>query len=415
MDYFYLVQSLPEDRLVRVENQTGLIPLIVWAHYILGLAVLVKESPDGDVNFGMTEHPQLIIEWSAPTLSNPSHFHSQRKPRIAAPIIYLLDASLDVILTAEPAENDGLRIEGQECHRLKGYGTTFLQRLFNEKTLVADDDPIYAETANYAVAFAILLSKSMRRLPMIANTRPDTEFEVPMQCYLNTAHWRLFDSGKFLFWGIKLDKRTIIDYSNKMTGASIADMGLPSCIRYHLENAKTNTSEFKGDHFIETIKEPASWILAFAQVTDVESCADLPLRIAPGWMFYGFIASWDGIGAIDVTSSIFFDLVLKLMRKDVTEGVSIVDSEDIFLTSHHGWSLFYGSVGDYDPGRVNCESLSIKRGVPTNTLTLERKYEIADAPHMKPQMRSPTTADKGISYLARCMTKVHKRNEHYSS
>ena len=357
---------------MRVNNQTGLIPLIVWAHYILRLVVLVKESPDGDVNFGMTEHPQLIIEWSSPTPSNPSHYHSQRKARIAAPIIYLLDASLDVILTAEPAENDGLRIEGQECHRLKGYGTTFLLRLFNEKTLVADDDPIYAETANFAVAFAILLSKSMRRLPMISNAREDTEFEVPMQFYLNTAHWRLFDSGKLLFWGIKLDKRTIIDYSDKMTGASIADMVLPSGIRNYLEKVDTNTSDFKRDHFIEAIKEPASWILAFAQVIDVESCADLPLRIAPGWMLYTVIVSWDGIGAIDVTSSIYFDLVLKLMRKDVTEGVSIVDSEDIFLTSHHGWSLFYGSVGDHDPGRVNCESLSIKRGVPTNTLTLER-------------------------------------------
>ena len=32
MDYFYLVQSLPEDRLVMVESQTGLVPIIVWAH-----------------------------------------------------------------------------------------------------------------------------------------------------------------------------------------------------------------------------------------------------------------------------------------------------------------------------------------------------------------------------------------------
>ena len=124
---------------------------------------------------------------------------------------------------------------------------------------------------------------------------------------------------------------------------------------------------------------------------------------------------WDGLRPIDVASNVFFDLVLKLMRKDVTGGESIVDSEDIFLTSHHGWSLFCSSVGDHDPGRVNCELSSIKRGVPTNTRTGERKYQIADAPPMKRHVRTPVVVDKGNSYLSRCVTKAHKRTEHYSS
>lgn len=108
-------------------------------------------------------------------------------------------------------------------------------------------------------------------------------------------------------------------------------------------------------------------------------------------------------------------LVLDLMRKDVTGGESVVDSEDVFLTSHHGWSWFYSSVGNHDPGRVNCELLSIKRGVPNITRTGERKYQIADAPPMKRHVRTPVVVDKGNSYLSRCMTKIHKRTEHYSS
>ena len=115
-----------------------------------------------------------------------------------------------MLLKAEPAENEGTRIEGQECNRLMGYGTTFLQRLFNEKTLVVDDDPLYAETADFAVAFAILLSRSMRRVPMKDCSGGETEIEVPTQCYLDTEQWRLFDSSNLLFWGIKLDKRTIV-------------------------------------------------------------------------------------------------------------------------------------------------------------------------------------------------------------
>ena len=104
-----------------------------------------------------------------------------------------------------------------------------------------------------------------------------------------------------------------------------------------------------------------------------------------------------------------------MMRKDITRGTSIVESEEICLRSHHGWSLFYSSVGDWDPGQVNCELLSIKRGVPTNSQTGARKCRIADAPAVERNFRMPIVVDKGNSYFSRCLNKVHKRTEHYSS
>lgn len=57
MDYLYMVQTLPEDRLIMVNSQTGLVPMVIWAHYILGLNVLIKSSLDGDVVFGHVERP----------------------------------------------------------------------------------------------------------------------------------------------------------------------------------------------------------------------------------------------------------------------------------------------------------------------------------------------------------------------
>ena len=224
----------------------------------------MKDSPDGDVVFGRIEHPQVIIKWSPSFSSDPTHITSKSKLWVSAPIIYLLDASLEVLLKAEPAENEGTRIEGQECHRLKGSCTTFLQRLFNEKTLVVDDDPIYAETANFAVAFAILLSRSIRRVPMKDCSSGETEIEVPTQCYLNTEQWRSFDSSNLSFWGIKLDKRTIVNYAEKLTGASITDMVLPSGIRNYLEKVENDTHKIRRDQFIEDIKQPASWVLRLA-------------------------------------------------------------------------------------------------------------------------------------------------------
>lgn len=69
MDYLYMVQSLPEDRLIRVESQMGLVPIVIWAHHILDLKVLVQNSPDGDVAFGGMGNPQVIIKWSSTGLS----------------------------------------------------------------------------------------------------------------------------------------------------------------------------------------------------------------------------------------------------------------------------------------------------------------------------------------------------------
>jgi len=169
MDYFYLVQSLPEDRLVIVDSQLGLVPIITWSFRILGLTVLVKDSPDGDVVFGNSGNPQVIIKWSLKSISDlkpalKSDTRS-RQPSPSVPTIYLLDAQMHILLKSEQQDQRGTRIQGLECHRLRGYGTTFLQRLFNESSLVDDDDPIFAEAANFATAFARLISRSMRRIP----------------------------------------------------------------------------------------------------------------------------------------------------------------------------------------------------------------------------------------------------------
>ena len=418
MDFFYLVQSLPEDRFVLVENQRGVVPIIVWGHYILGLTVLVTGSPDKDVTFGRTKSPQIIIKWASAPVSPTNQYEDW----LSVPMIYLLDASQEVVLKSEPLDNESTRIEGQECHCLKGYGTTFLQRLFNKIKLVEDDDPIYAETANFAVAFALLLSKSMRRKPISDEHRGNKDIETPAQCYLGTEPWRLFDSSKLLFAGIELDKRVISGFAERLTGVDVEDMILPPGIRNYLE--KPDHDQYNQDdqyritkgHFIEQdVKQIASWVLTFAQVVDIKSCADLVLRIAPGWMFCTGVMNWNGLEPIETESKVFFNLVLKMMRKDITRGTSVVESEGICLTSHHGWSLFHSSFGDCEPGQVNCELLSIKRGVPTNQQTDERKYRIADAPDVEGHIRTPIIIDKGDSYVSRCLNKVHKRTEHYSS
>ena len=417
MDYLYMTQSLPEDRLIVIENQMGLVPVMIWAHHILGLNVLVRNSPDGDVAFGQVGNPQVIIKWSSRQLFTWELNVSDHKDLLSRPTIYLLDAEMQIQLKTEPNDNQGTRIEGQECHRLRGYGTTFLRRLFNGRTLISEDNQLYTDTANFAVAFALLLTKVMRRVPFSDQDvrYQDAKNGIPDQCYLSTEHWRLFDSGCLLFWEIKLDRQSINEYLDNLTGKRTDEMKLPASIKSYLENDEGNNFNITKQKFIEDVKELASWILSFAHVINVETCADLPLRIAPGWMFCTGVMNWGGLDKIDIPPAIFFNLIMKLMKKDATNGDSILESDGLFLTCHHGWSLFYNSVGDNDPGETNCELLSIRRGVPTNTRTGERKYQIADAPHFQQSVRTPKRLDHGGSYVSRCVTKVSKRIEHYST
>ena len=420
MDYFYLVQSLPDDRLVMVESQMSLVPTVIWAHFLLGLTVLVKDSPDGDIIFG-GDKPQIIIQWSLTSLQAPPSKNVLRGgdatiPRWApAPTIYLLDRSLEILIKSEPNDNEGAKIEGRESHRLQGYGTTFLQRKFNSKMLIADDDPLYLEAANYALAFSIVLARSMRRVPFKPCHELEKNYQVPEQCYLGTEQWQFWKSGRLLFSGIKLDERTINDYVQRLTGLDITNTVLPPGIRNFLEKSPYYTFDIRKAAFIEDTKLAASWILTFAQVINIEAYADLPLYFhADGFPIKGLL-SWNGLGTIDIDSDLWFNYALGMMKNTVREEDSNIESDEVFLTSHRGWSLFYSSIDDRDPGKLNCETLRIERGVPTNRKTGERKYRIADAPCVEQGLRTPNLVDNGSSYLPRCVTKVYKRTEYYSS
>ena len=252
---------------------------------------LVRDNPDGDVVFGSSGDPQIIIKWCSIAVFtsdiSPKHTASWiNETEGSLPTIYLRDATLEIILRIEPTDIEGVRIEGQEYHRLKGYATICLQRWFNTETLLADDDPRYAETANLTVALAVLVSRSLRRLAGGMFQLPKDKPDLPPQCYLGTEQWRLFDSSEVLFDGIELDKRTITSYVNHYSTMAIAERPVPPSIRNHLGKAQTVEEEImRRLGFLQDIQRFVTWIIMFAQVIDIVSCADLPLIVATASSF----------------------------------------------------------------------------------------------------------------------------------
>lgn len=411
IDYLYLVQSLPEDRLIVVESQMGLIPLIVWAHYILGLRVLIQDSPDGDVYFGGPGNPQVIIKWA----KEPELFEADL---MSPPAVYLHDGDMEIILTTCPHDNDAVQLNSEEKHRLEGYGTTFLQRLYNRASITTYDHPIYKETAQFSVAFAISVSKILRRVPF----PNQISSPVPPQCSQNTQIWQIKDASDVLFHGIEIDWNAVEGYSKTLIMPD-GSWSIPPTVRSYLETMQSDHPFWPKSvgSVISDIKRIASWILAFAQVAEVRDCAQLPLIYEPEWAFCPGIMTWDGKGPVDMGSNFWFSRIIQMLIGQNYGKVSVASGTRLFLVSERGWSLYHGNLGDNDPGSVNCEYLFIKRGVPTNSHTQERRYQISDAPRIRPPAPpkgpapSPSEIEKSGTYVPRCFTKVVKRTEQYIS
>ncbi|KAL8992736.1 MAG: hypothetical protein Q9169_006879, partial [Polycauliona sp. 2 TL-2023] len=420
MDYLYMIQSLPDDRLVLINGPSGLVPMVIWAHYILGLTVLIKNSPDGDVVFGSAKNPQVMISWdSGPALNSTKsdrQLFTSPGPRVVSstPDIYFLDADMHVLLVAEINEYNGAELQGLEIHRLKGYGTTYLRRLFNTHRLLADDNPIYTDTANFAISYAILLSQKMRRQPLSGHTeavrgtsKTFVYEDIPEQFHLSTPHWRILNSSQVIFWGIELEKRKIVGNVDKLNGRDLRDMPLPASLSSYLEEPEVRVLAGRIDPEQFIVLKLASWILMFAQVIGIESCHNLPLRILPDLATWPRISSWSNESTIGITPSFWFDLVKEMMSKDArminqptpAAHTSSADLGNLFLTSHQGWSLFYSSIGDNDPEEIICELLCIKPGVPTNMRTGEQKNRIVDAPRITPSYYEHVHLDKKDTYV----------------
>ncbi|MCJ1374662.1 hypothetical protein MMC20_005894 [Loxospora ochrophaea] len=153
MDYLYLVQSLPEDRKMVCDSEEGKVPLVIWAHHILGLTLLIRSSSKGDLSFGDAHSPQIIIYWR----SNGATSSTLK----SSPV--LLDKTMDVVLKSDLSSLSQERIRASERHHLKNYGVVFLQRYFNDKKYTCYDDPVYTDSIELILALVTIKSREIRR------------------------------------------------------------------------------------------------------------------------------------------------------------------------------------------------------------------------------------------------------------
>ncbi|GFF59121.1 LOW QUALITY PROTEIN: hypothetical protein IFM46972_11297 [Aspergillus udagawae] len=176
-----------------VPNQAGLVPLVVWGHYILGLTVLLTGSPDGDILFGHSSSPQVTIKWC-------DHIDPTDP-------VYLLDSKMEIILSTELSHNIHARIIAEERCRLKGYGTKLVDRFRAKDDAMA---PSSVQLAHITLAFCRVVSPVLYRVDL----RGKGVSTPLIQTRDSVESWRLTDAAEIFFEGVQWNKATVDAYAD---------------------------------------------------------------------------------------------------------------------------------------------------------------------------------------------------------
>lgn len=410
MDYLCLVQSLPEDRKMVVHVISGCIPLIVWAHYVLGLSVQVI-SKGKELCFGQGD-PQVIIHPG-------SKYEFSKAEKSTHNAVSLLDSKTQVVLAQVPQTTMGIPLRSQERHILRGIGTENMRRYFYSGLFVIESSQVlYTETAQLVVALSIYKSATLHRVSKTSEPRKSPP------CLVDLEQWRVQDAAEIIFDGIVLDNREIAAYVRRLAAfkredLTLEDVSLPISLNAVIDSANVDEVAREMNVVREGIEvlvaSLTALLLVLSHVKEIRNCVDLPILLDFGSLVsrfpFGFHELFRG-GAIPLEeSTVFYNLASLLIGPTFKPE----NHEGCFLVSEWGWSVFLSCCDDCDPATVRPELIAVQKGVPTDAKTQERKLRMAD--FIPPGLMTDEikVLDRDADYLPRCADPILTRTEYFAS
>ena len=391
MDYLYLLQSLPEQRKVVISNQAGCITIVVWAHYLLSLTVMIfrEKTPQNSIIFkGSCNEVQLTICWQECTDHSDDHDSNYVSGcQMKQTDIRLLDSDTSVILQViSSQESNSISALHQDRHPLLGYGSATLHRMLNSSTITPENDPIYEDSVKLITALAIHVSSRLCR-EFLPEWLQKHEYEpLPRPLYgIKTEVWRVLAAAKVIFSGVKQHPGGVASYVEHLAVSALTESSIPLNFQNYLKTAKRREPSIPHERtFLKHIQYLARVVLLFSYVIDIESCAEMPivLHCTFNEFEHEMISACRNPKGhpLVLPHTIFFGLV-NLLSDDQLHGYGRYPNEDshsLFLCSDFGWSVFLGTIGDKDPEDVRPYLIHVKKGVPTDVRTNERKSRIID-------------------------------------
>lgn len=401
LDNLCMVQRLPEEYTLIVSDASGCVTLILWAHFVLGLPVVLRgQHPEDEVHFrhDQTSSPSVIIQ-------------GNRVPSMSGPEICLLGKENRVYLRIDPKLAEFVPIEARERVALAGYSVIQLCRRFGMSWSKTQE---FEDAAHFSVAIAMSISRRLVR----DNT--DMPFSI--------KSWQIWDAASVLLKGVDFEEARAEKYAEIIpsdTPLKRLSMDLvPTCLR-NLCNRMNETS-------LTPLCLVAIDLVAMATVPGTKECEKVPFIVENDFTEQGTLQDKmiSVKGSISLTSTATFNHIARhLLGPSQAHGHLAVeeDSDDVFVVSDFGWTIYLPTFGGghCDPSSINPEHVFLREGVPTENKTGERKSCIRDAtaPSIEfvaarsigPDARNAIIDNRVHAYMPRCVSPVKDRLELYGS
>ncbi|KAL9084711.1 MAG: hypothetical protein Q9165_007959 [Trypethelium subeluteriae] len=425
VDFLYAAQRWPETRKVTVSNEVGCVPLIIWAHYILGMTVVVSGCPNGDVIFSNGKEDQVFITWEGQEKKDVGELFWPGESEDMDPIIRLLDSESNITLACEPDEEEGLTSRVDERHPLKGYGTTYLRRVFNVNAITLENESIYPEAVGLITGLALSASTRMDRDVHFHSRRSQIVSSYVACEEIQLESWRVLDSAVLIFSGIPLDENKASLYEGFCSRQPLEQDSLPSTFDAFLKKVNKGKSDSSAaKRLIREVQHLAKTVLLFAHVVELQNCVMIPLIMKQGCIqldtFISDISQDPRKRGLIGPTEVFHGIVgfLSSTALDIRDDMQIFSgrSQFLFLCSDFGWSVYFNTVGKLDPADVRPELIRIGKGVPTNKKTNERKLRIRDGAGFRKMVHPDCfPIEKGLTYTPRAAMKNSCRREFWAT
>ena len=419
VDFFCLVQSLPEDRRITLSSQAGCIPLILWAHSILQLTIIIKLAEHDDVVFGQSAEPHIYIRWI--DIGSDQELPSAQ--------MRLHDRNMEVYIDLKGYQDETERrfpMATEERHPVRGYGTTFLKRLLNVNLLIPEGHAVYEDAAKFVTMYAIRCAENLRfEHEVHKNPKYQELFRQPIRRDIG----RIVTVGRVVFDGLPFDLDSIslyVQHYQDMHGDLTSEQGLPISFVSYIKDMKDPDAKAQGlVHLLKAFRSLIKVIVALSWVKDLGDIEGMPLLMQSD-DFNSRTGCFDRLvdspwGGVSLPSEEVATGVLGLLSKihmtgRSARGGNMYDGIKRFLWSEFGWSVWLDGVfGVTDPADVKLQSVNVQRGVPTMHRTGERRSSIADG-SLLPFKGSPDSHPimRGETYEPRSAGTCGKRQEFWS-
>ena len=447
-DALYAVQSLPEDRKLVISDECGIVTLVIWAHFLLGLTVVVESHSFTHLRFGSDASPQVIINWQGrqgvrDTLGFGVELGMRDDTHKLESRLRVLDADGEVILSSSGIKNVGEEtIYAQDRHAMRGWGTACLRRALNASFFTPESDEIYPAIAKLGTALAIYQSHETYRrtfqTPEVQLEAADSEQKsIAGGLRLQLELWRFLQVSHTMFEGIEISSSSVQSHLDFLSEKSPFDATImcrskddfPASFRRFIKRAQENEqpNEFHYDAICEKLEDLlnrlANVIAILSHVANVSECSEMPLRMLDRRTSIPFQKFNGGIYGEEVSQGKRCNWVNK---REIFNAIAELISDDCddlkenayraaWLWSDFGWSLYYSSVGDQDPSMIRPELCYMKKGVPTYLPGGERKKLLRDdRPYTDHRNKRISPVIRAGSYLTEQTSKVARRREFWS-